>query len=203
MVVNLRAANFEGPFKLTWKSSSLFLFLFFCLLRPMPFSSPDSGTKLRIIISQNKRATKKSVIYFDLNKFRFPPRLISWSRENLWEEKQCFKKKEKKIPFFCSLPYEPAPTPSRFCVFVPLSPILNLFFFSFCASYDKITLSGFIFDDLSMSHDYVVLILHASLVHTLPILFIPIRYFHNGKKFTFRSLSYFYFCLFDIRSWDR
>lgn len=43
-----------------------------------------------------------------------------------------------------------------------LSPILNSSFFS-SASYDKITLLGFIFDDLSVSHDYFVLILHSVL----------------------------------------
>lgn len=80
---------------------------------------------------------------FDLNKFRFPPRLISWSLGNLWEEKQCFKKNwNEKIPFF-SFPCSP---PSRFCQFhatiLSLSPILNLciFFVFFCFLWQNNTL---------------------------------------------------------------
>lgn len=111
------------------------------------------------------------------------------------------KKEEEENSLFVvvfSFPYSP---PSRFlyiyflfflyhATFISLSPILDLcstvvFFCLSSVSYDKITLMGFIFDDLSMSHDYVVLILHVprSLLSRLsfyltvyfPILFIEFR----------------------------
>ena len=67
MVVNLRAQTFRGLFKLTQN-----------LLRSTPLRVWFIR-KLRIIISQNKRHRKKKKFcnLFDLNKFRFPLRLIS------------------------------------------------------------------------------------------------------------------------------
>lgn len=77
----------------------------------------------------------------------------------------------------------PCTPPSRFCVYHAVHFFLSLphieFIFFSSASYDKITLLGFIFDDLSMSHDYVVLILHvspfASFFLYFPILFIEFK----------------------------
>lgn len=102
--------------------------------------------------------------------------------------------------------------PSRFCQFhatiLSLSPILNSFFSFSSVSYDKITLLGFIFDDLLLSHDYVVLILHrlALIFLSFPILFIeffldrfpfPPTKCNNNRAQTCNRFPFFVCLIFD------